>query len=123
MNHNDNPNPILTFDEQERLTTLRTHLDARANYQADNNLVDWQAVAWMELVDKMAAALNVVQHSFKPVDPAEAKKYRLIECLTCGWWGSSKLLAGGGAIADTGDHDDCRCPMCMSVDVEEKIEG
>jgi hypothetical protein len=40
----------------------------------------------------------------------------------CGWWGSSGLLHGGTAIADTGDHEDCYCPICGKVDPDERIE-
>ncbi|PHJ51081.1 hypothetical protein VF06_37805 [Nostoc linckia z4] len=39
------------------------------------------------------------------------------ECEKCGWFGSSEYLMGGGAIADTGDYDDCRCPVCNSLSV------
>jgi hypothetical protein len=42
-----------------------------------------------------------------------------VKCEKCGWWGSSKFLEGGGQIADTGDYDDCYCPVCGNADPDE----
>ena len=39
--------------------------------------------------------------------------YFKVSCPVCGWTGSSKDAAGGGAIADTGDYDDIYCPKCI----------
>ena len=41
------------------------------------------------------------------------------QCNKCGWFGYNNELAGGGQIADTGDYDDARCPVCYSTDVED----
>lgn len=51
--------------------------------------------------------------------PDDEKKWYPAECDDCGWIGSSELMAGGGAIADTGDFTDPRCPVCMSTNVGE----
>jgi hypothetical protein len=41
------------------------------------------------------------------------------ECESCGWYGSSQYLDGGGQIADTGDYNDCYCPWCGSTAIED----
>lgn len=46
-------------------------------------------------------------------------RYYPVLCQTCGWVGSSSELEGGGAIADTGDHFDCYCPVCGQIDPDE----
>jgi len=51
-----------------------------------------------------------------------AEKCYTAECSSCGWWGSSKLLDGGGQIADTGDYFDCTCPVCGNSDIEDKAD-
>lgn len=48
-----------------------------------------------------------------------ADNYFPVQCQTCGWFGSSAELHGGHAIADTGDHSDCYCPVCGQVDPDE----
>lgn len=45
--------------------------------------------------------------------------YYPAKCTDCGWTGSSELLDGGNAIADTGDYEDCRCPNCGRTNIEE----
>ena len=59
-------------------------------------------------------AVEGVKNGFKY---KEEGNYYKAECSNCGWWGSSKYLGGGGAIADTGDHFDCYCPICKSTDI------
>lgn len=41
------------------------------------------------------------------------------ECNLCGWMGSSGDADGGKQIADTGDYDDMRCPICGTTDIYE----
>lgn len=48
---------------------------------------------------------------------SDENHYYHCECSNCGWSGSSRYLGGGGAIADTGDHGDVYCPVCLSIDV------
>ena len=42
-----------------------------------------------------------------------------IKCHQCGFIGSSEEAAGGGALADTGDFDELRCPKCEWVTLHE----
>lgn len=49
------------------------------------------------------------------------ENFYFAECGNCGWYGSSKLLNGGGQIADTGDYFDCYCPKCDSLDIDNEI--
>ncbi len=35
-------------------------------------------------------------------------------CPVCGWEGMSNETAGGNQIADTGDYNDCVCPVCIA---------
>jgi hypothetical protein len=41
-------------------------------------------------------------------------------CDECGWAGLSRDCEGGWPIADTGDHEDPRCPVCLTVLDEDK---
>jgi hypothetical protein len=59
----------------------------------------------------------VIADSFKPVLDED---YYLAECQHCGWWGSLRLLKGGGFLAGCGDYDDVYCPLCGSSDIESK---
>lgn len=43
----------------------------------------------------------------------------VVECQGCGEVYPSFHCLGGGQIADTGDHEDARCPHCEQVDPEE----
>jgi hypothetical protein len=36
-----------------------------------------------------------------------------VKCAECGWRGLSKDCAGGGSIADPGEHDEVVCPECF----------
>jgi hypothetical protein len=53
---------------------------------------------------------------------AEMKKYYFCECKLCGWRGSSQFAVGGHSIADTGDYDDIRCPICGSSNIDDEVE-
>lgn len=57
------------------------------------------------------------------IEVSEKNKYYPGECETCGWIGSSELLLGGCAIADTGDYTDSLCPICLSAKVDETDAG
>lgn len=74
-----------------------------------------------ELVARMRENLKIAPLSFLPLSKEDKQdNYFVAECDGCGWWGSSKLMTGGGAIADTGDHFDCTCPVCGMPDPDEK---
>lgn len=70
-----------------------------------------------DLTDRLEAIKRVTPYSFQSLTEKDKQEgFYLAEC-ECGWWGSSSLLEGGGAIADTGDHFDCSCPFCGSADI------
>ncbi len=81
--------------------------------------VDWEKLEWMDTLNKLVNNLKIapVSYKFSPTD----KNYYYAKC-ACGWHGSSELLNGGGQIADTGDYSDCTCPVCDSIEIDEKIE-
>lgn len=85
--------------------------------------IDWDKVSWIDTLNKLRYNLeNVIPYSFKLASEEEIKnKYYTAECTNCGWWGSSRLLNGGGAIADTGDFFDVTCPICEYSDMIEKV--
>lgn len=83
--------------------------------------VDWEKAEWINLLDKLTSNLRIAPESYKAVSQEDAeKRFYTVECATCGWWGSSKLLNGGGPIADTGDFFDTTCPVCDGHEVDEK---
>ena len=71
--------------------------------------------------DHLAEQLRIVNVGYCDASPEDiADNYYTAECSKCGWWGSSKLLYGGGAIADTGDYFDGTCPVCGNDDIDER---
>ena len=86
-----------------------------------NGKFDWDISNKCEILDKLVNNLKIAPLSYRPA-PKEDKKehYFTCECPKCGWWGSSKLLCGGGQIADTGDYDDAYCPVCNNADLKGK---
>lgn len=63
--------------------------------------------------------LPEVPHS--PLVDEKDKRWYNAECQKCKWHGSSEFLEGGEPIADTGDHNDVRCPYCGSSDIDDYI--
>jgi hypothetical protein len=47
----------------------------------------------------------------------DTNKWYWCKCESCGWEDSSQYALGGGPIADTGDFDDPRCPVCYDNDL------
>ena len=83
--------------------------------------VDWGKVHMQDTLDKLVNNLRIANVSYCTASPEDiANRYYTAECGKCGWWGSSKLLNGGGQIADTGDYGDCTCPVCDSDEIDEK---
>lgn len=83
--------------------------------------VHWEYVHMQETLDRLVNNLRIAHVSFRFCSPEDiSDRFYTAECGACGWWGSSKLLDGGGAIADTGDHFDCTCPVCGNADIDEK---
>jgi hypothetical protein len=72
----------------------------------------------------MISNLQKAPFSYRPAPPEDIKaNFYTAICDKCGWWGSSKLLDGGGQIADTGDYGDCYCPVCGNADTGEVEEA
>ena len=83
--------------------------------------VDWEAIHQIETLERLVNNLRISNVSYCAASPEDiADNYYTAECSKCGWWGSSKLLDGGGAIVDTGDHFDCTCPVCGNADIDER---
>lgn len=78
-------------------------------------------ISVLRYITEMEQALRIHDVGYCAASPEDiADNYYTAECSECGWWGSSKLLDGGGAIADTGDHFDCTCPVCGNSDIDER---
>lgn len=85
------------------------------------NTIDWNKVMLIDTLDRVVNNLRIAHVSYCPASDEDiANGYYTAECNVCGWWGSSKLLEGGGQIADTGDYGDCHCPVCGDDNVDEK---
>lgn len=83
--------------------------------------VDWEKVHMQETLDKLVNNLKIAKLSYRVAPEEDIKNlFYTAECVECGWWGSSKLLNGGGQIADTGDYGDCNCPVCDCDEIVEK---
>lgn len=88
---------------------------------AEDNTIDWDKVMLIDTLDRVVNNLRIAHVSYCPASTEDiANRYYTAECNVCGWWGSSKLLDGGGQIADTGDYGDCYCPVCGDDNVDEK---
>lgn len=99
----------------EKIKELLKPDDAKAN------TIDWNKVMLIDTLDRVVNNLRIAHVSYCPASDEDiANRYYTAECNVCGWWGSSKLLEGGGQIADTGDYGDCNCPVCGDNNVDEK---
>lgn len=105
---------MITNEDVAIIDSLRKYLDKR-----QENL--GETMTWIFTLDKLVSNLKKAPESYRACTEEDIEeRYYLAECDVCGWWGSSKLLDGGGAIADTGDHEDCVCPVCCSPEISEK---
>lgn len=78
--------------------------------------------SWLQsdLLDDIVNRLKIASQSYRPASPEDIYEgYYTAYCERCGWFGSSRLLNGGDPIADTGDYDDCYCPVCGNTDIDE----
>lgn len=83
--------------------------------------VNWEYVSMIEVLDRMVSNLKIAPESYRNASSEDIEeRYYTAECTHCGWYGSSKLLDGGGQIADTGDYCDCTCPVCGNPDIDDK---
>lgn len=82
--------------------------------------VDWEKVQWIETLERIIHNLKIAKKSYKYCTEEEIKlNFYTAFCEQCKWFGSSKLLLGGGQIADTGDYSDSYCPVCGSTELDE----
>lgn len=87
-----------------------------------SNEIDWDSIHKINVLDKIINNLQIAHLSYRPASQEDiSHNYFTAQCENCGWWGSSKLLNGGGAIADTGDHFDTTCPVCDNSEIDEKL--
>jgi len=111
---------MITEDDISRAMALSKYLGDRA-YPTPPLPVDRTFEAWHELVIRMADNLQIAAQSYRKAGKDDLSlNYYTASCQVCGWWGSSRLLIGGGQIADTGDYGDAYCPVCRNSDTGEK---
>ncbi len=90
-----------------------------ADDKTDQTGIDRENQELLEFVHSLETRLQVAKDSYKELDKeGKDKTYFKASCTQCDWWGSSRLLTGGGQIADTGDYGDSCCPVCDSVEIE-----
>lgn len=112
---------MITKQDEMVVEAIKNHIDRQA--MVGETKVDWEKIHWIGTLDRLVNNLRIAPVSFRFCSPDDvAERYFTAECDKCGWWGSSKLLDGGGAIADTGDHFDCTCPVCGNDNINEKEE-
>lgn len=100
------------------LENIKRDIDKRA---IAKDKIDWNASSQIETLDRILSNLRIAHLSYRiACDEDISNNYFTAECDKCNWWGSSKLLDGGGSIADTGDYFDCTCPVCGNPDIDEK---
>jgi hypothetical protein len=110
---------MITKENEEKVKAIIEFIDRHTSLEEGK--VDWEKVRWIDTLNTMVACLKIAPESYKECNEEDTANYfYTAECGVCGWWGSSKFLNGGGAIADTGDHFECTCPVCDSMDVNEK---
>ncbi len=78
----------------------------------------------LEILQRRAKKMpETISQSFKKLTESDKhNRYYLAECRHCGWWGSSRLLEGGGFLVGCDDYDDVACPLCGSNNIEDKEE-
>lgn len=102
--------------DKETAKQLMKYLSELA-YQQDGG-INREMEQYHDLVDRMVSNLVIAPQSYrKPSKKDLGQSYYHASCDKCGWHGSSRLLWGGGPIADTGDYDSCYCPVCGNDNV------
>lgn len=114
---------MITEHDLIAIEAIKKFIDKQIRLRKGDKSVDWEKVRWIESLDRVVNNLQVANQFYKPCSEEDIKeRFYTAECSQCGWWGSSKLLIGGGAIADTGDYSDCCCPVCESPEINDKSE-
>ena len=110
---------MITEHDIKTVEAIKKQIDSKVTVSGTG--VDWEVIRQIETLDRLINNLRIANVSYCAASPEDiADNYYTAECGKCGWWGSSKLLDGGGAIADTGDHFDCTCPVCGNADIDER---
>ncbi len=109
---------MITKEDKERAHKILALINK--SDKTDEQNPDHECWEMHETMMRMMMNLEIAPQSYRAISE-EDKKERFFEtkCDKCGWWGSSKLLSGGQAIADTGDYDDSCCPVCGNLDLED----
>lgn len=111
---------MITDRDKRNVEAIKGFIDSFTTFDFEHPEVDWEKVSWIETLDTMIYNLTIAPDSYRDVSEQDLKDgYYTVIC-PCGWWGSSRLLLGGGQIADTGDYFDCTCPVCGCYDISEK---
>ena len=111
---------MITKEDEATVGNIKRFIEAKTT--TSGTTVDWEKVAWCEILDKLVDNLKKAPESYRECSKEDLQQsYFTAECSECGWWGSSALLEGGAAIGDTGDHTDCFCPVCGNLEIDEKI--
>ena len=111
---------MITQIDKETVKKICEFLE-KNHVNLDKNRVNWETVDWIILLNKMVYNLDIASLSYRNCTNEDKKRgYFTVECLDCGWWGSSRLLNGGGPLGDTGDYSDSTCPVCDRSEWNEK---
>ena len=113
---------MITKEDIETIEAIKKDIDKRAMKDRGEiwspHSVETQQI---ETISRMVRNLQIAEHSYRPATQEDLDDdYFTADCKHCDWWGSSRLLEGGGPIADSGDYDDAYCPVCGSTDIDEK---
>ena len=102
---------MISKTDKEKVEKIKAFISKHSMKNEEYEILDG-----VQLLDKLVSNLENAELYFVP---EKGNKYFTAKCIDCGWSGSSKFLMGGGQIADTGDYNDCYCPICESIEIEE----
>lgn len=108
--------PYIPYNEMNTEDKLREALQRIYDSASDGNIRD--SVNLHNIVQIAREALATPGEALNWKHP----KYYPVKCRGCGWTGMSDKTNRGHPIADTGDFDDIRCPVCDSVHLDDLPE-
>jgi len=100
---------FITEKSISEIKEIKEHL--KNSFDGENHYI-YEYIESIDLV--LNNIINAPNYYTDNRDEDEKKIYYIAKCSSCGWWGSSKYLLGGEQIADTGDFNDCFCPVCYA---------
>lgn len=103
---------LITESDKKSLLTIRKMVEE--SDATDEHSIDYECMNLLETIDRAIYNLENGLQYYKYIPNKQFEDWYHAECESCGWNGMSNYLWGGGAIADTGDHFDCICPVCGS---------